>query len=421
MKIKLFIFPLLFLITQISFAQKSSPPKSSAPLRIYLGDWRGTLAMNDSTDLPFTFTIDLLVTGYTLTIHNAEENIMVEDLVVKKDSISWHMPVFDSWFKCKIDSLKRFHGVFTNHSASKPYEMNFRAEYNKGRFIEGNYPYHKNEQLVGKWECTFSPGTPDSSKAVGIFNDEEAKSRMTGTFLTETGDYRFLEGRHGLNNTFLLSCFDGSHAFFFKARLGKDGKLHGNAWYGKFGYEPWTGRRNPKFELRDPAKLTFIKDSSNVNFTFNDLNGNPVSLSDYKGKVVVIQIMGSWCPNCMDETAWMTEVYNKYHSQGLEVIALAYERSADTATANPNIRRVRDHFNASYTFLNTGKTGRDAASESLAFLNGIMSFPTTIYIDKEGKVRMVYTGFNGPATGAAYEKDTAEALRLIQQMLAEKK
>jgi thiol-disulfide isomerase/thioredoxin len=224
-------------------------------------------------------------------------------------------------------------------------------------------------------------------------------------------------------NQFSLSCFDGSHAFLFTATRGKDGKLSGDAYYGKTAKEKWIAQRNDSFELRSPEKLTWIKDSSNVNFTFYDLNGKPVSLSDpqYKGKVVIIQIMGSWCPNCMDETAWLSKVYDQYRAQGLEVIALAYERSTDTAKANPNIRRIKEKYNAKYTFLNTGKTGKDAASESLPFLNGIMSFPTTIYIDRSGEVRMVYTGYNGPATGIYYQKDTDRALRLIQELLAEKK
>lgn len=419
MKKLIFSFSLLLLATGISSAQKVNVPQVSAPLRIHPGDWRGSLTLNDSTTLPFSFTVDLQPKGYTLTTHNAEEDILVENLVVTKDSINWHMPVFDSWFKCKIDSLGGFHGTFFNNAASKPYQLKFVGEYNKARF-DNNFPYSANKKLSGKWECTFSPGMADSSKAVGLFKDGDAN--LTGTFLTETGDYRFLEGRNTLHDSFVLSTFDGSHAFFFKATLDKKGILHGDAWYGKFGHEKWIGKRNENFQLRDPKKLTFVKDSSNVNFTFNDLNGNPVSLSDprFKGKVVIVQIMGSWCPNCMDETAFMTQVYKQYHDQGLEIVALAYERSTDTAKANPSIRRVKNYFGADYTFLNTGKTGRDSASASLPFLNGIMSFPTTIYIDRSGNVRMVYTGFNGPATGTAYEKDSAETLRLIQQLLAEK-
>ncbi|CAN5299113.1 hypothetical protein BH09BAC5_BH09BAC5_00420 [soil metagenome] len=405
------------LLINLSFAQKSA---SQAPLRIHIGEWKGELILNDSTQLPFSFSTDLDPSGYTLVIHNASENIKVENLAVTKDSINWNMPVFDSWFKCKIDSLGGFHGMFFNNSASKPYELKFIGEFNKRRYPVA---YHtKNKISGGKYECTFSPGLSDSSKAIGIFNYDEKYSKLNGTFLTETGDYRFLEGDYISKSTFEVSCFDGSHAFLFRAKEDKNGNLSGSVWYGKFGYENWIGNRNDNFKLRDPETLTYVKDSSKINFTFNDLNGKPVSLSDpqFKGKVVIIQIMGSWCPNCMDETAWMTEVYNKYHEQGLEIVALSYERSADTSKSNPNIRRVQNHFHSNYTFLNTGLSGSKGASESLPFLNGIMSFPTTIYIDKNGKVRMVFTGFNGPATGAAYEKDTNEALRLIQQLLAEK-
>jgi thiol-disulfide isomerase/thioredoxin len=415
MKKSIFLFSIFFFTFGISFAQKNT----RAPYHVRAGEWRGVLTLNDTTELPFTFTILFHPDINTLTIHNAAENIVAENFSVKGDSINWHMPVFDSWFKCKIDSLGGFHGTFFNNSASKPYQLKFSARYGKPRF--GNPPPCFTEyNYSGKFECDFSPGTADSSMAIGIFKQDAGK--ITGTFLTETGDYRFLEGGMLSCTEMAVSCFDGSHAFLFKAKAEPNGKIHGNAWYGKFGHETWIAKRNENFQLRDPEKLTFVKDSSNINFTFNDLNGKPVSLSDpkFKGKVVIIQIMGSWCPNCMDETAWMTDVYKKYNSQGLEIIGLAYERSADTAKANANIRRLKNHYGIDYTLLNTGKSGRDAASASLPFLNGIMSFPTTIYIDRNGKVRMVFTGYNGPATGAAYEKDSAEELRLIQELLAEK-
>lgn len=412
---KIFFVCIALLFAASAFANK-------APL-LRIGNWRGVLRLNDSTELPFTFDISHPGKNYSdpffLTIHNAEERIVVDPFTFNMDSVNWHMPVFDSWFKCKRESDSVFSGTWFNNSASRPYQLKFRAEYGKPRFP---YPNVKDapQFFPGKWECTFSPGSADSSKAIGVFQNEHGM--QTGTFLTETGDYRYLEGDYQNYISVSLSCFDGSHAFLFKAKRMADGTLKGDAYYGKFGHETWIAKRNDNFELRNPEKLTWITDSSNVNFTFTDLYGKPVSLSDpqFQGKVVIIQIMGSWCPNCMDETKWMSEVYKKYHSQGLEIIALAYERSTDTAKANPNIRRVKNQFDADYTFLNTGKTGKDAAAASLPFLNGIMSFPTTIYIDRSGNVRMVYTGFNGPATGQYYEKDTANALRLIQQLLAEK-
>ncbi|MBI3511103.1 MAG: TlpA family protein disulfide reductase [Bacteroidetes bacterium] len=412
-----FIFSLVPLFAQIS---PERTQMSEGHLKIQLGAWHGTLRLNDSVELPFSFSVDYSPEGYTLTIHNSEESIQVEDLVVTKDSVSWHMPVFDSYFKCRRETDSTFSGSFYNHAASHPYVIPFHAKYGNANFIY--YPRKDPTDLSGKWECHFSPGTPDSSNAIGIFSTPYNSGYMTGTFLTETGDYRYLGGAFGGWNDFTISTFDGSHAFVFKGERQYDGTIKGEAWYGNYGYEKWIAKRNDNYQLRDPLHLTYVVDSSKINFTFNDLNGNPVSLSDpqFKGKVVIIQVMGTWCPNCMDETAMMTELYNKYHDDGLEIVALAYERSSDSAIANANIRRVKKRFGSDYTFLLTGKKGAKGASESLPFLNGIMSFPTTIYIDRNGNVREVYTGFNGPATGEAYETDKRKTELLINKLLAEK-
>lgn len=384
------------------------------------GQWRGMLQMNDTASLPFTFDIQHGDGGSFLTVMNAEERILVEDFRYTKDSVWWTMPVFNTKFRCKRENDTTFSGEWSNTAASRPYVLKFRAVYGRPRTTP--IPKCAGEHYFGgKWECSFSPGKADSSKAIGLFWTNE-KGAYEGTFVTETGDYRYLEGGFTACDELTLSAFDGQHAFLFTAKWNM-GALEGAFWSGKYWHESWIAVRNEAFELRNPESLTWVKDSSKINFTFNDLNGNPVSLSDpqFKGKVVILQIMGSWCPNCMDETAWMSEVYNTYHKQGLEVVALAYERKGDTATQNAAVRRVRDRYNAQYTFLNTGKSGRDSASASLPFLNGIMSFPTTIYIDRSGKIRKIFTGFNGPATGAYYQRDTEEALRFIQQLLAEGK
>jgi thiol-disulfide isomerase/thioredoxin len=417
-KISILFFFLAIFISPNLFAHKDQ-------FVLKTGNWRGVLIRPDSVEIPFTFEIQQSNQGEwartTLVIRNAEERITAEVLTLTKDSINWRMPVFDSWFKCKIENDSLFTGVWYNRAASKPYDLKFRAEYGRDRI-----PYDENLGqepffIQTKYKTVFSPGTPDSSMAITLINYKDGV--IGATVLTETGDYRYLEG--GFLGTYgcSFSCFDGSHAFLFSMNSEPNGQwMTGTFYSGAKWQEAVSLTDDYSFELRNPESLTWITDSSNVNFTFMDLNGNPVSLSDpkYKNKVVIIQVMGSWCPNCMDETAWLSEVYKKYNAQGLEIIALAYERSPDTAKSNSNIRRVRDRFDADYTFLNTQKTGKDAASASLPFLNGIMSFPTTIYIDRNGNVRMVYTGFNGPATGTYYEKDTERSLRLIQELLAEK-
>ncbi|MBK7181700.1 MAG: TlpA family protein disulfide reductase [Bacteroidetes bacterium] len=113
-----------------------------------------------------------------------------------------------------------------------------------------------------------------------------------------------------------------------------------------------------------------------------------MSLTDekYKNKVVIIQLMGTWCPNCIDETKFFAG-FHKNMLKGVEVIALAFERTDDFSKAVQNVSRVKNKFSANYDFLITEKTGAQQASEALPMLNKVMAFPTTIYIDKKGVVR----------------------------------
>ncbi len=391
----------------------------TAQAQLLPGMWRGVLQLNDSTELPFNFEASAPGRPPELVIRNAEERIHVREIRATPDSIFWRMPVFDTEFRCKRINEKQLEGVWINHYRKTNSAIKFTATWGDSSRFKTTSIFMLD--FNGRWKATFNPDSAkDRYDAIGEFvlNGEQ----ITGTFLTETGDYRYLEGS-ATAEEMLLSCFDGSHAFVFKAKYDlRHGILSGGFWSGNHWYEPWQAYRDEKATLRDPEKLTFVVDSSKaIDFTFINTEGQTISLHDktYKGKPVIIQVMGSWCPNCMDETKTLAELYKKYNPQGLEIIALAYEKTNDEAKARETVTRLKKHYGVTYEMLITGKTGKDEASKSLPFLNGIMAFPTTIYIDKKGNVRKVYTGFNGPATGLHYEQMHEEMERFIAQLLAE--
>jgi hypothetical protein len=119
----------------------------------------------------------------------------------------------------------------------------------------------------------------------------------------------------------------------------------------------------------------------------------------------------------MDETAYLTELYNKYHENGLEIIALAYETSPEFDKAKRAVGRLIKHYNSKYDFLIAGTYNKKSASETLPFLNHVMAFPTTIFIDKMGNVRKVHTGFRGPGTGSFYEEFTSGTQEFVEKLL----
>lgn len=383
------------------------------------GTWRGVLQLNDSVQLPFNFEASAPGRPPHLIIRNAGERIVVTEITATADSVFWRMPVFDSEFRCKRSSQKSVQGVWINHMRKTNNRIPFTAVWGDSTRFRTTSNIVVN--FTGRWKTTFSPDS-EKNKTAAVGEFVQQGTHLTGTFLTETGDYRYLEGS-GTADSLQLSCFDGAHAFVFKARYDmRHGRFTGSFWSGNHWHETWQAHRDESATLRDPEKLTFVIDSSKtVDFTFQNTEGETISLHDkrYKGKPVIIQVMGSWCPNCMDETKTLAELYKKYNPLGLEIIALAYEKTNDPAKAREVVTRLKKHYGVTYEMLITGKTGKDEASQSLPFLNGIMAFPTTIYIDKKGNVRKVYTGFNGPATGMHYERMHAEMIRFINQLLAE--
>ena len=129
--------------------------------------------------------------------------------------------------------------------------------------------------------------------------------------------------------------------------------------------------------------------------------------------------MGSWCPNCMDESAYLAEVYKQFKKEGLEIIALAFEKSNDFEVSKERLLRVKKKLNMEYDILVTQQTGKDKASEVLSALNKIAAFPTTLFLNRQHQVVKIHTGFSGPATGNDYEVFKQNTESLIKQLLKE--
>jgi thiol-disulfide isomerase/thioredoxin len=395
----------LLFFCKVNFAQQSD---------LRAGMWRGVLQLNDTTELPFNFQIE----GTKFEIINGDERIAVDEITfASNDSVSIRMPFFDSEFRIKMTGDSLMKGNWINHAKKNKNIIPFSATHNESRrflFTDAKQP-ETNE----RYKVTFEPGTKDQYFSVGTFNSKGGKTN--GTFTTETGDYRYLEG-YSSNSKLMLSCFDGSHAFLFTAIKRNDSLVNGQFYSGISGHENWLAVKDEKFELRNPDSLTFLKPGySKIAFSFKNLEGKMVSLSDaeYKNQVVIIQLMGTWCPNCVDETKFLSGFQARYSDKGLKAIALAFERTEDFNKAVELVSRLKKRFAAGYDFLITGKTGAAQASEALPMLNAVMAFPTTIYIDKKGIVRKIYTGFYGPATGEAYTKYVEETTLFIEKLLAE--
>ncbi|WPP53183.1 TlpA disulfide reductase family protein [Catalinimonas niigatensis] len=387
--------------------------KPSEQPTLLTGIWRAELELQGQK-LPFTFEVNQADSmGYEVYLINGQERLRIDDVLVQNDSLNMPMSFFDTQIRARVDEGK-LSGTFIKNYA-EDYRLSFSATHGEDyRFVQSSN--QEAEDFGGKWEVQFEE---DSLISVGIF--EQQRNQVTGSFLTTTGDYRFLEGDVE-GSTMKLSTFDGEHAYLFEARMQEDGSLEGDYWSGKTHHTTWTAKRNEQAELPDANTLTYLKEGyDKLAFTFPNLEGEPVSLSDekYQGKVVIVQLFGTWCPNCMDETIFFADWYRRHQDEEVEIIGLAYERKDDFAYASSRVKKMIGKLDVGYDFLIAGVSDKEAAAKTLPMLNRVMSFPTSIFIDKNGQVRNIHTGFSGPGTGVYYERFVEEFNLLMDKLLAE--
>ena len=386
---------------------------SAKALKLKTGAWHGELYLTQNDTLPFDLEISKNTNAYSFLIKNGEEHIKLSDYRISGDTLIIDFPDFHSSIFLIRYTKKSARGFWRNYNKSGNYEIPIQLSYGeKPRFSQmqsGN-----NYDFSGNWKTIFNPSCQHPDFGIGIFANE--KNDLSGTFRTETGDYRFLAGNRS-GNSFRLSCFDGAHAFLFKAEIRND-SLIGTFNSGSHYKTDWIAIKDEKFQLRNPDSLTYIV-KPELSFTVKDMNGNAYSFPEMgpKNKVIIVQILGSWCPNCMDEVRYFQGLYSKYHDQGLEIISVAYEMGESFEDQKEKIDLLLSRYDLPFTFLIGGAPDKKLVSQQFADLNEIISFPTTIFLNRDGQVVRIHTGFNGPGTGEHYSKYVEETNLLIEAML----
>ncbi len=363
---------------------------------------------------PLEFGLDISEADEKLEAYivNGTERIAVPSVEVRKAEIVFGISHYDSAITCKFEGIN-LAGTWKKRLGPDEWiEMKFSGTRKKPEF---KTPASKS--FDGRWSVTFAKS---KDPAVAVFKTQDDGSLM-GTFMTTTGDYRYLAGR-AADQKLKLSCFDGAHAFLFDAEIDSAGKLSGNFWSSNTWHETWTANRDDSATLPDAFQQTTLgKSKSLSNISFPDLNGQKHSIDDpaFAGKARLIYVFGSWCPNCHDAAAYFSQLKLKYGQRGLSILGLAFELTGDFERDAKQVRRYIERHRADYPVLIAGLSDKEQASLQLPFLDKVRSYPTTIFLDASGNVRAIHTGFTGPATGKAYDEMRDKFEILIEQLLDE--
>ncbi len=409
--------------------------------RVAPGIWRGVLELDKFSvpvrdkdtiftlveqfregELPFLFEVHYIDgERFYLEIRNGSERIRCDsiqygrDRSKARDTFNVFFPEYGTYLHAEVrgGAMQGEWVVPTKNNYRIPFYAQAGRDY---RFTTLNTK--PITDLSGQWAALFEIESEKPQRAIGEFR--QAGNHLEGTFRTETGDYRFLEGVV-LGRKFWLSAFDGAHAFLFSGSIQGD-TLQGEFRSGTHYRTLWKAWRDSTFQLTPPDSLTKVKPGAPP-LSFDVVTPEGIRLKfpspAFDGKVKIFTIMGTWCPNCLDEQRFLVDFLKKNPqiAPQLSIVGFAFERFPPER-ANAHLLRYKQRLGIPFDIVYAGQADKKAASQFFPALSEVVAFPTIIVLDKRNRIRHIHAGFDGPATSkyAAFEADFT---RLIQTLARE--
>ena len=378
----------------------------AAPLE---GRWRAVLDLEGGT-LPFELRVERVGGRRVATICNGPACQTTAEVAVHRDSATLDIADYAATIILtrRNDSLV---GWYRNVGNRGPREIPFRAS--RGTWPRTRAP----AALLGSWDATF---TTDGRPSPRVFEFRNGPEGLEAAYLANSGDYGLFWGG-AAGDSFHVARFDGTFVFLLEGRLHGD-TLRGTFHAGRRTRTPYVAVRSTGApHLTAPTALTGADTIAPFRFSFPDLEGRSVTPDDprLKGKVLLVDIFGTWCTSCHEAMPDLLDLYHDYHGRGLEIVGLGYEVSADSAESNRLIRRFRDKYGIPWPLLRAGINVVEETAATLPQLHGFTAYPTTLFVGRDGRIRQVYAGFRGPAAGAQHTRQLEDYRRLIEALLKE--
>lgn len=370
--------------------------------------WDASVVVNE-VEIPFRFEIAKKSGSVAGAFFNGDERVWSTSGTLKDGLLTLDFSHYATRLEAKWDGSVLVGGY--GRVGRSPYP--FRATvYAPAPPPEGPVP-----SIDGQWEIAVK--SPKGESAWRFFV-RQSGPEVSATILRVDGDTGTLAGRfHG--GTFILSHFSGARPNLLEIKPNPDGTLtviqNGKNTY--IATRSSEARAKGLPEPADPTRWTSVADPSQpLRFSAPDLSGAVVSESDprFQGKVLLVNITGSWCPNCHDEAPFLAELYRKYHKQGLEIVALSFEE-ADQLKDPTRLRAFLKTYGIEYTVLLGGEPS-DLKVRLPQAVN-LNTWPATFFVGRDGFVRGAHAGFASKATGEEHVRLRAEFHEKVEKLLAE--
>ncbi len=379
------------------------------------GTWYAALIPTEGHEVSFELRLDRRNESLSATLVNGSVETPFTTASWADGRLTLEMAHLDGKLTARLDR-ERLVGSYVRVGTAGAIEMLFVASRHPAA---APAPRKDSPSIDGEWGIELGAGEK-KERLLGVFR--QAKGRVSGSALSVSGDYGPLHGTWD-GEKLVLTVFDGFFVYRFDARRQADESLAGEFRSRAAAPVPWTAVR-----LGEKAAAEFLPDgfsavrpkdpSKPFLFSFPDADGKVISSDDarFAGKPIILTFSGTWCPNCNDEAPVLRDLYVRYRSRGLEVVALHFEYTDDVARSRRLLKSFAARYGVAYPLLLAGTT-KDAKSSPVSLqLEGIRPYPTTLFLDRNHRVVKTHVGFDGPATGERFVKlkreleETAEAL-----------
>ncbi|MEY4203908.1 MAG: hypothetical protein RL013_1611 [Bacteroidota bacterium] len=413
---------------------------NSSFTRVAPGVWRGVLELEKFSlpaqkkddvsilyeqfkpgELPFNFEVIYTEDErFYIEIINGAQRIRLDsiqygrDRAQARDTMNVWFPEYQSYIHAEIRGgvMQGYWRVTTKEDYQIPFYAHAGRDY---RFT--NLRNKPDRDITGNWAARFGIDQPEADQDMAVAEFKQDGNHLLGTFRTETGDYGYLEGTVQ-GRKFWLSGFDGAHALLFSGSVRGD-TIQGQVNFGHKSKSLWTAWQDSSFDLRPADSITQARKGSGISFNLQTPDGRQLSYPspDFSGKIKVFTISGTWCPNCRDEQVFLTQFMkeNPGLASQMSVTCFSFERNSDVGQANAHLLRYKKKLGIPYDVVYAGQASKDDAARMFPVLDRINAFPTMIVLDKNDQIRLVHTGFDGPAT-SRYESFSSQFRTLITSL-----
>jgi thiol-disulfide isomerase/thioredoxin len=378
------------------------------------GTWDATVTVNN-VSVPFRIEID----GTGADVHSYFFN--GDDRVNRSNSGTFQngslVLIFDS-YATKLEATLN-NGILTGtYAGGSGNTYAFQAKRHEPSPVASSDQHAPD--ISGLWEIQVKSPKGESA---WHFVVNQAGAKIDAAILRVDGDTGTLSGNFK-DGKFILSHFTGERPFYVEVTPRSDGSLElqiasFHDTQNLVALRPAEARARNLAPPDDPTEHTKLKDPTQpLRFSFPDVTGHVVSNTDdrFQGKVVLVNITGSWCPNCHDEAPFLEELYRKYHALGLEIVALDFE-PAEQLKSLSRVRAFIKRYGIEYTYLIAGE--RDQLNEKIPQAENLNAWPTTFFVGRNGLVRSIHTGFTSHASGELDSRLRDDVRNEIAQLLSE--